>query len=186
MQLLIDFLPVIVFFAAYKLAGMYVATGAIIVVMVSQLTIQWLRKRQVSHMLLASTAIVAVLGGITLALRDPIFIQWKVTIVNWLFAIAFLASQYVGRENLTQRIMGHAVTLTADIWRQLNLMWVANFAILGAVNLFVVYNFSEAAWVNFKLFGTLGLTLVTAVGQALWIAARTSGQSSQQPEREEN
>ena len=126
-----------------------------------------------------------VLGGITLAVRDPIFIQWKVTIVNWLFAIAFLGSQYYGEENLTQRILGHAATLTADTWRQLNLMWVANFAVLGAVNLFVVYNFAEATWVDFKLFGTLGLTLLTAVGQALWIAARSSDQP-QQPEREEN
>ncbi|HEX5430325.1 MAG TPA: inner membrane-spanning protein YciB [Bryobacteraceae bacterium] len=170
---------------AYKIAGMYVATAAIIATMVLQLAIQWLRHRKVSRMLLVSTIIVVILGGITLTLRKPIFIEWKVTIVDWLFAIAFLASRYFGSETLTQRLLGHAVTLNAETWRQLNLMWIVNFVVLGAANLFVVYNFSEATWVNFKLFGTLGLTIITAIGQALWIAARASDEAPE-PESEEN
>lgn len=176
MQLLIDFFPVIVFFVVYKMAGMYAATGAIIVAMALQMAIQWLRERKVSKMLLVSTVLVAALGAITLLLRDPIFIQWKPTIVNWLFALGFLGSQIIGEKNLTQRIMGHAVELEPAMWRQLNVIWVANFIVLGAANLLVVYNFDEATWVNFKLFGMLGLTLLTALGQAAWIAARTSGQ----------
>jgi intracellular septation protein len=174
MQLLIDFFPIIVFFVVYQIAGMYWATGAIIVAMAIQMGIQWLRERKVSKMLLVSTALVAVLGGVTILLQDPLFIQWKPTVVNWLFAAAFLVSEYIGGKNLTERVMGHAVKLEAPMWRQLNLIWVANFAVLGAANLFVVYNFDEATWVNFKLFGMLGLTLITAVGQAIWIASKTS------------
>lgn len=176
MQLLVDFLPIIIFFVAFKLYGMYVATVAIIVAMAIQIAVQWVRERTVNKMLLVSGVLVALFGGATLALRDPIFIQWKPTIVNWLFAAAFLGSQFIGSKPLIQRIMGHAIELDQSMWRQLNLIWVANFVVLGAANLYVVYNFDEETWVNFKLFGMLGLTLLTAVGQAIWIAARTSEQ----------
>ena len=177
MQLFIDFLPVIIFFAAYKLYGMYVATIAIILAMTVQIGAQWIMHRKVNKMLLVSGILVALLGGITLALRDPLFIQWKPTIVNWLFAAAFLGSQYIGKKTLIQRIMGHAIELDPTMWRQLNLIWVANFVVLGAANLYVVYNFDEETWVNFKLFGIFGITILTAVAQAFWIASRTSAQS---------
>jgi intracellular septation protein len=179
MQILIDFLPIIVFFGAYKYAGMFAATGALMAAMALQIAIQWFRQGSVNKMLLASGVLVGVFGGITLAFRDPIFIQWKPTIVNWLFAAAFLGSRYIGDRTLTERMMGHAIELDRIMWRQLNLMWIGNFAFLGAANLYVVYNFDEATWVNFKLFGMLGLTLVMALTQAVWIAVRTSGQ---QPE----
>jgi len=174
MQLLIDFFPIIVFFAVYKISGMYAATGAIIVAMTAQIGYQWLRHRKISMMLLVSGLLVALLGGITLAFRDPLFIQWKPTVVNWLFAAAFLGSQLFGDKTLTERIMGHALELEASLWRQLNLMWVANFLLLGAANLFVVYHYDEATWVNFKLFGMVGLSLLTAIGQAIWISSRTA------------
>ena len=173
MQIVIDFLPVIVFFGVYQFLGIYAATAAIIAVMVLQVAVQWLRHRKINKMLLISTALVAVLGGATLWLRSGVFIQWKPTIVNWLFAAAFLGSQYIGDRTLTERIMGHAVDLERAFRRQLNMIWVANFAILGAANLYVVYNFDEATWVSFKLFGMLGLTLVTAIVQAVWIGSRT-------------
>lgn len=174
MQLLIDFFPIVVFFVAYKVYGMYVATAAIIVAMAVQIAYQWVRHRKVNNMLLVSGALVAVLGGITLALRDPVFLQWKPTVVNWLFAAAFLGSQMFGEKTLTERVMGHAMELDQALWRQLNLIWVVNFLVLGIANLYVVYNFDEATWVNFKLFGMIGLTLLTAVGQALWISMRTA------------
>ena len=179
MQLLIDFFPIIVFFAAYKYAGIMVATAAIIVAMAAQIAIQWFRQGSVNKMLLISGTLVAVFGGITLSVRDPIFIQWKPTVVNALFAGAFLVSRFFGEKTLTERMMGHAIELDQDMWRQLNLMWVANFAFLGAANLYVVYNFDEATWVNFKLFGMLGLTLAMVVVQAIWIATKT-GASEQQ------
>ena len=178
MQLLIDFLPILVFFGAYKLAGMYVATAAIIGVMAVQIGLQWIRKGSVNKMLLTSGILVAVFGTMTLVLRNPLFIQWKPTIVNALFAGAFLGSQFIGNQTITERIMGHAVALPRRLWVQLNLIWVTNFVVLAVANIYVVYNFSEEFWVDFKLFGTLGLTLITAVGQAVWIAMNTSDEQT--------
>lgn len=180
MKLLFDFLPIIVFFVVFQLRDIYAATAAIVVVMAMQIAVQWLRERKVSNMLLVSGILVAVFGGATLLLRDPIFIQWKPTIVYWLFATAFLGSRFIGSRTLTERVMGDAIALPAGMWRQLNLIWVGNFTILGAANLYVVYNFSEAVWVNFKLFGTLGLTLLTVIGQAVWIAARAPEHSHEE------
>ena len=180
MQILVDFLPIIVFFVTYKIAGMYVATGAIMVAMAIQILFQWLKTKTVNKMLLASGVLVAFFGGITLVLQNPIFIQWKPTVVNWLFAAAFLGSRYIGTQTLTERVMGQAIELERVMWQQLNFLWVANFSFLGAANLFVVYNFDEATWVNFKLFGMLGLTLIMVLIQVLWIASKTT---SKQQER---
>jgi intracellular septation protein len=179
MQLLFDFLPLIAFFSAYVAYDLYVATATIIVVMAVQIAYQWLRHRQVNKMLLISGALVAVFGGITLALRNPLFIQWKVTAVNWLFAAAFLGSQFIGAKTFTERIMGHAVELDSAVWRQLNALWVANFAVIGTLNLYVMYNFDEQIWVYFKTWGMIGLSLLMAVGQALWISARAGNRGAE-------
>jgi intracellular septation protein len=174
MQLLFDFLPLIVFFAAYALYDLYVATAAIMVAIALQIAYQWLRHRKVNKMLLISGALVLVFGGITLVLRNPLFIQWKVTVVNWLFAAAFLGSQLFGAKTFTERMMGHAMDLEPRLWRQLNTLWVANFGVIGALNLYVMYNFDEQTWVYFKTWGMIGLSLLMAVGQAIWISARTA------------
>jgi intracellular septation protein len=174
MQLLFDFLPLIAFFVAYVVYDLYVATATIMVVIGLQIAYQWLRHRKVNKMLLISGALVGVFGGITLVLRNPLFIQWKVTVVNWLFAVAFLGSQFIGKKTFTERLMGHAVQLEPALWRQLNTLWVANFAILGALNLYVMYNFDEQTWVYFKTWGMIGLTLLMAVGQAIWISSRAT------------
>ena len=173
MQFLVDLLPVIAFFVAYKLAGIYVATAVLIVGVLLQTGISWVRHRKVSGMLLASAVLVLVFGGLTLLIRDPVFIKWKPTIVNWLFAAAFLASQYVGGSTVVQRMLGENVTLDAASWRHLNLMWVGFFLFSGALNLYVAYHYDEATWVNFKLFGLMGLTLVFALAQGAWIARKS-------------
>jgi intracellular septation protein len=178
MQLLFDFLPLIAFFAAYVIYDLYVATATIIVVLALQVAYQWFRHGKVNKMLLISGALVTVFGGITLILRDPVFIQWKVTVVNWLFATAFLGSQLFGPKTFTERLMGHAVELDPALWRQLNTLWVVNFAVLGALNLYVMYNFDEQTWVYFKTWGMIGLSLLMAVGQAIWISARSSDRSA--------
>jgi intracellular septation protein len=172
MQLLFDFFPVIAFFVAYKLTDIYVATGVIIVAVLAQTAIQWVRHRKVSSMALISGALVLVFGGLTLAIHDKAFIQWKVTVVNWLFAAAFLATHFFGERTLIERMLGENVTLERAVWRTLNLIWTAFFVVLGALNLYVAYNFDENVWVNFKLFGVLGLTLAFALGQGLWIASK--------------
>lgn len=180
MQLLVDFFPVIIFFVVYKFFGMYAATAAIMVAMSAQILIQWILKRSVNKMLLTSGVLVLAFGGITLVLRDALFIQWKPTIVNWLFALAFLGSNFIGEKTLIERVMGHAIELPKEVWRKLNLIWVGYFTFLGAINLYVVYNFSEDFWVDFKLYGMIGLTLLMALIQGIWIAR----QLPEQPDAE--
>ena len=146
MQLFFDLAPIIVFFVVYKFAGIFAATGAIIAATGVQIAYQWIRHRKIQKLTLFSGIAVAVLGGITLIVRNPIFIQWKPMI---------------------QRAVGHLVELEAGVWRQLNLLWAANFIILSAANLFVVYHFDEATWVNFKVYGSFGFFGLAAVAQTL-------------------
>ena len=172
MQLLFDFFPVIAFFVAYKLTDIYVATGVIIVAVVVQTAVQWFRHRKVSSMALISGALVLVFGGLTLLVHDKAFIQWKVTVVNWLFAAGFIASRYFGDRTIIERLLGENLTLAPNLWRRLNWAWAAFFLVMGSVNLYVAHNYPEAVWVNFKLFGVLGLTLAFALGQGVWLASK--------------
>jgi intracellular septation protein len=178
MQLLLDFLPVIAFFAAYKFAGIYVATGVIIVAVVLQVAVTWFVRRQLSPMLLLSAALVLVFGGITLVVHDKAFIMWKPTVLNWLLAITFMLSglRAFGGRPLIQRLMEATDTelqLGADSWRGLNWIWVLFFAAMGCANLVVFRTFDEATWVNFKLFGMMGLTFVFVLAQGVWIASKS-------------
>jgi intracellular septation protein len=163
-------------------AGIYVATGVLIVGVLLQTLVSWIRHRKVSGMLLTSAILVLIFGGLTLLIHDPLFIKWKPTIVNWLFAAAFLVSQFLSGPSIVQRMLGENVTLDESSWTKLNLMWVAFFVLAGALNIFVAYRFDEATWVNFKLFGLMGLTLLFALAQGVWIArkAEVSTQSGTQ------
>jgi intracellular septation protein len=174
MQFLFDLLPVIAFFVAYKLADIYVATAVLIVGVLLQTAVSWIRHRKVSPMLLTSAVLVLVFGGLTLLIHDAVFIKWKPTIVNWLFAAAFLVSQYLKGPTLVQRLMGANVEMPQADWRVLNLAWVGFFIFAGALNLWVAFRFDEATWVNFKLFGLMGLTLVFALVQGIWISRRAT------------
>jgi intracellular septation protein len=173
MQLLFDLLPVIAFFVAYKLTDIYVATGVLIVGVTVQTAVSLIRHRKVSPMLLTSAVLVLVFGGLTLLIHDSTFIKWKPTIVNALFAIAFGVSQFTRGPTIIQRMLGENLKLDDASWRRLNMMWIGFFVFAGAANLYVAYNFDEATWVNFKLFGLMGLTLVFVLLQGLWIARRT-------------
>ena len=177
MQIFYDFLPVIAFFVAYKLYDIYVATAVIIVSVGIQVLLYWLITHKVSRMHLTSAVLVLIFGGITLALRNELFIQWKPTIVNWLFGLAFLASQFIGEKPIIQRMMEQSIDLDGDTYRKLNLIWASYFFFMGVANLFVVYNFSEEAWVNFKLFGMLGLTIVFFIIQGIWLARKLPAES---------
>jgi len=178
MQLLFDLLPVIAFFITYKVAGIFVATGVLIAGVLLQTLVSWMRHRKVSPMLLTSAVLVLVFGGLTLLVHDAAFIKWKPTIVDWLFAVAFLVSQFWRGPTLVQRMMGAQLTLEPPLWARLNLMWVLFFALSGALNLYVAFHFSESTWVNFKLFGLFGLTLLFALAQGLWIARRTEARGT--------
>jgi intracellular septation protein len=183
MQLLFDFFPVIAFFITYKLTGdLFAATAVIIVAVIAQTAIQWFRHRKVSSMSLISGVLVLIFGGLTLLIHDKAFIQWKVTVVNWLFALGFLASRFIGDKVMIQRMMGEHVQLEPALWRRLNWAWTSFFAALGAINLYVAYNFSEATWVNFKLYGMIGLTAAFAIGQGLWLANKMPAETPSEPQ----
>jgi intracellular septation protein len=170
MKLLFDFLPILLFFIAYKLADIYVATGVLIVVTLAQVGWIWLRQRRVEKIPLFTAALVLVLGGATLLLHDPVFVKWKPTVVNWLFAVAFLGSRFIGRKTLLERMMGGQLELPSPVWVKLTLAWAIFFLVMGLANLYVAYTFDENTWVNFKLFGMLGLTLVFVLAQALYMS----------------
>ena len=170
MKFLFDLLPVLLFFIAYKLDGIYVATAVLIVTSLAQVAWLWFRHRRVEKMPLITALLVLVLGGATLLLHDETFVKWKPTVVNWAFALAFLGSQFIGGKTLIERMMSGAIDLPAEIWSRLNTLWVAFFALIGVANLYVAFNFDTDTWVNFKLFGMLGLTLVFVVLQSFYLA----------------
>ena len=179
MKLLYDFFPVILFFAAYKLYDIYVATAVAIVAAFIQVGGVWLKHRRFETMHLVTLALIVILGGATLALHDPVFIKWKPTLVNWLFGLAFLGSHFVGDKTIVERMMGKQVELPGMVWWRLNLAWVVFFAFSGLANLYVAYNFDEPTWVNFKLFGMLGLTFAFIILQAFYISRHMKPENGQ-------
>jgi intracellular septation protein len=222
MKFLFDFFPVILFFVAYKLQGIYAAT--VVAIGASALQVAWVRLRhgRIERMHLVTLGLLLLFGGMTLALRDPTFVMWKPSIVNWLFALVFLGGHFIGDKPLVQRLMGHAVTVPAAVWRRLNLAWVTFFVVSGLVNVYVVYigsgfyeakealiaasgepevdlaacaaqftgsvlglcehaHAAESSWVDFKLFGMMGMTLVFVLGQAFYLARHIEPQPETQP-----
>ncbi|TKB27741.1 septation protein A [Desulfopila sp. IMCC35006] len=170
MKQLYDFFPVLFFFIAYKFFGIYVATGVAIAATFLQVGISWYRTRKVATMQLVTLAIIIVFGGMTLYLHDEQFIKWKVTVINWLFGGAFLASHIFGKTTAIERLMGSSMLLPGPVWRRLNLAWVVFFLFLGGANLYVMSHFDRDTWVNFKVFGILGLTIVFIVVQTLFLS----------------
>lgn len=170
MKFLFDLFPVILFFAAFKLADIYVATGVAIAATIAQVAWLKLRGRKVDTMLWASLAIIVVFGGATLALHDETFITWKPTILYWLFAAVLAGGELFLRRNLIRTLLGEQLQLPDRAWRTLNRSWTGFFAFMGAANLFVAYRFSTDAWVNFKLFGGIGLMLLFVLAQSMFLA----------------
>jgi intracellular septation protein len=118
--------------------------------------------------------LIVVFGSATWFLKDPNFIKWKPTVLNWLFAVVFLGSQWIGREPIIQRMMGAQIELPSPIWRRLNLAWTLYFVVIGVINLYVAFNYEESVWVNFKLFGMLGLTIAFVLLQSVFLARHLS------------
>jgi intracellular septation protein len=169
MKLLLDFFPIILFFVAFKFAGIYVATGIAIVATVAQ--IAWLRHRtgKVEPMQWIGLVVIVVFGGATIVLQNETFIKWKPTVLYWLMAGALAAGQLFFRKNLLKSLMGSQMELPEAAWRVTNWSWIFFFAVMGVANLWVAFNFDTNTWVNFKLFGGLGLMALFVVGQALYL-----------------
>ena len=169
MKFLFDLFPIILFFVAYKMYDIYVATAVAIFAAFVQTGLFWIKNRRFEKMHMITLGILIVFGGLTLVLRDPVFIKWKPTVVNWLFAAAFIGARLFSTISLIERMMGHAITVPAAVWNRLDWAWVLFFVFIGLINLYVAFNYSEEAWVNFKLFGMMGLTLVFVFGQAFYL-----------------
>jgi len=187
MKFLFDLFPVILFFVAFKLADIYVATGVAIAASFAQVGWLKLRRKKVEPMLWASLAIIAVFGGATLLLQDETFIKWKPTVLYWMFGVVLASAALLFRRNLIRAMLSEQVQLPEPVWSRLNWSWIGFFVFMGAANLYVAFSFSESfcsnvldvvaknncennVWVNFKLFGGMGLMLLFVVAQALYLA----------------
>jgi intracellular septation protein len=175
MQTLIGLAPLVAFFVAYKLSGIYVATATLMVVMVLVLAIDWLRERKIPPVHALSAVLVLIFGTATLVLHNSAFIQWKPTVLFWIFALAFLGSFWIGTQTLTERFLSTAlenkILVSPRLWRGLNWASVGFYALIGALNLAVAHYASEATWVNFKLFGLTLLTFAFTAAQVFWITS---------------
>ena len=170
MKLLFDVFPVLLFFVAFKVYGIFVATGVAIVASFMQIGWLWFRGRPIDKMLWISVGVITVFGGATLLFANETFIKWKPTVLYWLFAVSLIVGAAIFRKNLVRSLMEGQVTLPDEVWKRLLASWIAFFAAMGALNLYVAYNFSTDAWVNFKLFGGIGLMLAFVLLQALMLA----------------
>jgi intracellular septation protein len=184
MQLLVDFLPILIFFGAYFYEGIYFATAVLMAVMPVVMLGQWIVTRKLNRVYAASTALVLVLGSATLLLRNPLFLYWKPTVLYWAIGLAYLGSQFIGDKVFIERLLGGAAELTKQQWRSLNQAWVAFFLIIGGINIYVAYAYSEATWVKFKLFGMLGLMLAFIIGQSIWLVLAMNKNESTESEPE--
>ena len=223
MKFLFDFFPILFFFIAYKLYGIYAATAVAIAASFLQVSLFWLKHRRFEKMHVITLGLIVILGGATLLLQDKAFFMWKPTAVNWAFALGFLLSQLIGDKPLVERMMSHAIEAPRQVWRRLNLSWIVFFILMGFANLYVAnfYFQAESAlfeaaghsvdletcqqlyqghvldlcmrahefendWVNFKLFGMLGLTILFVIGQAVYLAKHMKPQADAAQQSEQN
>lgn len=166
-KFLFDLFPVILFFIAFKFFGIYTATAVAIVATIAQIIYSKIRHGKVEKMLLVSGAIISVLGGITLLLHDKAYIMWKPTVLYWVIAATLLISNLFFKKNFIQQMMEKMIAAPATIWNRLNLVWVVFLVLLGFLNLYVAFNYTENTWVNFKLFGVTAIMFVFIIGQTL-------------------
>lgn len=170
MKLLLDFFPIVLFFAAFKLWDIYVATGVAIVATIAQIAYFKFSTGKIEPMQWLSLGVIVVFGGATILAHDESFIKWKPTILYWLMGGALLAAQLFWKRNLLKSLMGAQMELPDAAWRAMNWSWIGFFAVMGALNLWVAFRFDTDTWVNFKLFGGLGLMLLFVVAQALFLS----------------
>jgi intracellular septation protein len=178
MKFLYDLFPLLLFFAAFKLYDIYIATAVAIVASFLQVGLFWAKHRRFETMHVVTLGVIAIFGGMTLLLHDDTFIKWKPTLVYWILSALVLASQWFGKKTVIERMMSSQIALPETIWKRLNLSWGLFFAVLGAINLYVAFYYAldldaatrQEIWVNFKVFGLLGITLVFVVVQAFFMA----------------
>ncbi|MCU7835786.1 MAG: septation protein A [gamma proteobacterium symbiont of Taylorina sp.] len=179
LKFLYDFLPIIIFFGTYKLTDndIYAATTAAIIATVIHTAIQWFKHKKLENQHIINLVVILLFGSLTLIFHDDTFIKWKVTVINWIFGLVLLGSQFVGKKNIIQRQLEEAIKLPDPVWFKLNMMWVSFFLFCGLLNLYVAFfyglNLTEEArqevWVEFKLYGMLGLTFAFMILQIIYL-----------------
>jgi len=170
MKFLFDFFPVLLFFIAYKMYDIYVATAVLIIACFIQTICYRMMHKKFEKSHVITLILVSLFGGATLLLQDEMFIKWKPSVINWIFGIVFIGSQFIGKKNIIQRMLGAQLELPQTIWRNLNTAWALFFIALGFLNLYVIYNYNTDTWVDFKMFGLMGLTLGFMLLQGLYLA----------------
>jgi intracellular septation protein len=179
----IDFIPLILFFIVYKISpqavdvlghsfmvgGIYSATAMLIASSLVVYGVLYVRQGKLEKSQWLTLIACLVFGSLTLAFHSETFLKWKAPVVNWVFALIFAGSHFIGDRLLIQRIMGHALTLPQAVWTKLNIAWIVFFLFCGAANLYVAFTYQEF-WVDFKVFGSLGMTLLFLVGQGIYLA----------------
>ncbi|MEM1243229.1 MAG: septation protein A [Pseudomonadota bacterium] len=170
MKLLFDFFPILVFFVCFKLYGIYFATAAFLIASILQMAYQWYKHRHFEQMHIVTFCLGMVFGTATLLLHDALFIKWKPTVIYWACSIVFITSQFFGAKPLIERMLEANISLPRPIWYRLNWSWSIFFILMGIINLYVIYHYSTNTWVNFKLFGMLGMTIVFILIQAVYMS----------------
>lgn len=165
----LDFIPLVLFFIAFKVLGIFPATMVLIAATVVIYGGLWIVTRELERNQIITLVVTLLFGGITLALHDVTYLKWKAPIINWVFAIVFLGSHFVGEKVVIERMLGHAITAPADVWKKLNIAWVLFFIFAGAINLYVAFHWDKY-WVDFKVFGSLGMTLVFVIAQTIYLS----------------
>jgi intracellular septation protein len=169
MHFLVEYFPLILFFVAFKVADIYVATAVAIVASIAQIVYFRVRRGKVAPMHWMSLGIIVVFGGATLLLHDETFIKWKPTVLYWLFAMVLLVGRVVFRRNLIAALLPDLV-LPEPLWGRITWAWVAFLAAMGGANLYIAANFTTDVWVNFKIWGGMGLFMLAAVGTVASVA----------------
>ena len=170
MKLLIDFFPIILFFVAFKAWGIYAATAVAIVATIVQIAYLRFKNGKVEPMQWISLAVIVLFGGATLLAHDENFIKWKPTVLYWLMGGALLIGHLIFKKNFIKTLMGAQMQLPEHVWGKLNWAWTAFFAVMGVLNLWIAFNFDTDTWVNFKMFGGLGLMVVFIIAQAIFLS----------------
>lgn len=184
MQQILEFIPIILFFVTYQMSGqtislgewqytldgIFSATAVLMLATTLQLLFAKLTTGHIEKRLFWTWLAVVVFGTLTVSLRDQSFIQWKPTIFNWALALVFLASHWVGEKNLLERTLGSQMVLPRPLWTRLSYVWVANFSVVGTLNIWVAKTYSEATWVSYKLYSSIGFTLAMMVVTVIMIA----------------
>lgn len=174
----LDYIPLVLFFASFKLLGIFPATAILIGSTVLLYGYIWFSEGQLQKNHKIVLVITLLFGGLTLFFHDVTFIKWKAPIINWILASVFLGSHFIGDKLAVERLMGQSIQLPAPVWTRLNIVWILFFIALGAANLYVAFHYDANVWINFKVFGSLGLTLAFVVGQMFFISRYLPSETS--------